>query len=722
MLLAHLLAHSAITLLVASAPARRDAKPCPSTNSSSSSLLPSSSTAIPPSSSASAPATPSAPPSPSPTHFSAASAINVTGIYAAVQNATATPLPLGAYPVRTGHNARMAQIYGDWLQMHPAPSAFTFVADMDTDCDGVSENCEGNADGQNATAFGALDATRVPYFVLPLNFTMEHRNILKPNALGAIICGQQMVYGIYGDQNGDDPQVIGEASILVGQTCFPRAGINGGRGHDRADVAYIVFGTQVPTGVGESLIDVAALKALGDSQMALLQDALGIDSSFFSQYLFYASSPNTHPGSLSNALGGPFSPHANASLSLSWTLDGSEGGAGAWELWFARDAASAEDRSEPQTKIGNIPSGAVSTVVALPETSGRFEARVGDVVLAVSEEVVVIATTPSSSSATTPSMLSYQLTTFQNLADAGTPTSSGDSVPPTTTSTSKPGPSKLLAVALAFIVATIVVLVALITVSFMFMAQRRRRRALEEQSQFTTRPSSAHLDAEKQGELLPTDPDPFYSGPAKPLAAFRFPARSPSPTGSPSDLSPALSPLRGPPRTHALNPIAAAPPSTLPSPPPMALTGSRRAAFLNAQLTKLTIQHDVEESDDSGRSIVFAPLSSVPSETTVGNRLSFAFVGSEFPPSPVSRRSRKRSGVSGTGRPRPSGARVQTSSPTGSFITPSAWLSLKERSPPPSMSERAPSPLEFRHSSLSMLTRSESVMMPSAPAHKVAPW
>jgi len=37
-----------------------------------------------------------------------------------------------------------------------------------------------------------------------------------------------------------------------------------------------VFGTQVPSGVGNSTIDVDALKTLGDSQMKLLQGALGV--------------------------------------------------------------------------------------------------------------------------------------------------------------------------------------------------------------------------------------------------------------------------------------------------------------------------------------------------------------------------------------------------------------------------------------------------------------
>lgn len=45
-----------------------------------------------------------------------------------------------------------------------------------------------------------------------------------------------MFYGIYGDSDGDSPQVIGEASWLMARTCFPNDNLNGGVGHDAADV------------------------------------------------------------------------------------------------------------------------------------------------------------------------------------------------------------------------------------------------------------------------------------------------------------------------------------------------------------------------------------------------------------------------------------------------------------------------------------------------------
>lgn len=45
-----------------------------------------------------------------------------------------------------------------------------------------------------------------------------------------------MFYGIYGDSDGDDPQVIGEASWLMARTCFPNDNLSGNSGHGSVDV------------------------------------------------------------------------------------------------------------------------------------------------------------------------------------------------------------------------------------------------------------------------------------------------------------------------------------------------------------------------------------------------------------------------------------------------------------------------------------------------------
>ncbi|KAJ7202066.1 fungal chitosanase of glycosyl hydrolase group 75-domain-containing protein [Mycena pura] len=211
--------------------------------------------------------------------FAADPSINVAAIYAAAKAATSDSL--ATFPT-TQAKTVYSTIYGDWLNL-TGVSAFQFIADMDVDCDGVAFQCEGNSSSEGTTSFGHLDATQVPYFVIPDQFTSPQ---LKPNALGAIICDGKMFYAIFGDTNGDGvpvdadghaQEVIGEASLLLAQTCFPDAGITGANGHGPADVAYIVFGDQVPSGVGDTTIDIGELKTLGDQQVKLLQAALNID-------------------------------------------------------------------------------------------------------------------------------------------------------------------------------------------------------------------------------------------------------------------------------------------------------------------------------------------------------------------------------------------------------------------------------------------------------------
>jgi chitosanase len=111
---------------------------------------------------------------------------------------------------------------------------------MDIDCDGIDWQCpydpsrmtltdSGNPDGQPGTDWGNLSAYNVPYIVVP-NSAVDYLKIPQ-NALSVVICAGQMFYAILGDTNGDTPQVIGEASWLMGQTCFPQDGLNGGKGH-----------------------------------------------------------------------------------------------------------------------------------------------------------------------------------------------------------------------------------------------------------------------------------------------------------------------------------------------------------------------------------------------------------------------------------------------------------------------------------------------------------
>ncbi|KAJ6567805.1 fungal chitosanase of glycosyl hydrolase group 75-domain-containing protein, partial [Mycena sp. CBHHK59/15] len=195
--------------------------------------------------------------------FAAGPSIDVAGIYAAAQAANSTVL--NSYPTSPS-SKNIANIYSDWQNL-TGVSTFYFIADMDTDCDGPS----GNTDGQKLTSFGTLDAKQVPYFVLPLKFTKDNKSILKDNVLGAIICSGKMFYGIYGDQ--EIHKVIGEASILMGQSCFPQMRIDGANSHAAVDIACEHF-TISPGTTTDHSIDIPALKNLGDAQVKLLQTTL----------------------------------------------------------------------------------------------------------------------------------------------------------------------------------------------------------------------------------------------------------------------------------------------------------------------------------------------------------------------------------------------------------------------------------------------------------------
>ena len=169
---------------------------------------------------------------------------------------------------------------------------------MNIDCDGIDYMCpysprqygadhRGNTDGQNVTTWGELSAYNVPYIVVPDSF-VESRKIPQ-NAISAVICDGQMFYAILGDTNGNIPQVIGEASILMGETCFPTANVSGAVGHSSVDVLCmhlsgilltldIVFTTEF-TGVNSTYItDFNGLKQVGDEKMAELISSLSSGS------------------------------------------------------------------------------------------------------------------------------------------------------------------------------------------------------------------------------------------------------------------------------------------------------------------------------------------------------------------------------------------------------------------------------------------------------------
>ncbi|KAK4240514.1 glycoside hydrolase [Achaetomium macrosporum] len=144
-----------------------------------------------------------------------------------------------------------------------AGSAF---ADMDVDCDGVQHGpgddgrCASSSDTQSVTSFQSiiagynkgitdLNAFVHPYVVFGNQGSMPGWKTFDPQQYGieplsiiAVVCNQQLIYGIWSDENGDDGDkpMIGEASISMATACFGTS-VNGNSGHDDTDVLYLAF-------------------------------------------------------------------------------------------------------------------------------------------------------------------------------------------------------------------------------------------------------------------------------------------------------------------------------------------------------------------------------------------------------------------------------------------------------------------------------------------------
>ncbi|KAH6952616.1 fungal chitosanase of glycosyl hydrolase group 75-domain-containing protein [Fusarium avenaceum] len=140
------------------------------------------------------------------------------------------------------------------------------LVNMDVDCDGIQGSsaddgrCGSSGDTQSVTSFqdriqdyGAgrkdLDANIHPYVVFGNVGTKKNwptfdaqKHGIKPLSIIAVVCGEKMFYGIWGDENGDDGEeaMVGEAAISLATACFGKS-INGNNGHDEDDVLYIAF-------------------------------------------------------------------------------------------------------------------------------------------------------------------------------------------------------------------------------------------------------------------------------------------------------------------------------------------------------------------------------------------------------------------------------------------------------------------------------------------------
>ncbi|KAI0165619.1 glycoside hydrolase family 75 protein [Xylariaceae sp. FL1272] len=132
---------------------------------------------------------------------------------------------------------------------------------MDKDCDGVQDSpaddgrCRNSGDTQSVTSFADtiasygqaivdLVATIHPYVVFGnegskggcVNFDVKEYGI-EPLSVMGVVCGNQLIYGIWGDRNGDDgPEaMVGEASISLATVCLG-TGITEDNGHTDLDV------------------------------------------------------------------------------------------------------------------------------------------------------------------------------------------------------------------------------------------------------------------------------------------------------------------------------------------------------------------------------------------------------------------------------------------------------------------------------------------------------
>ncbi|KAK4444123.1 fungal chitosanase of glycosyl hydrolase group 75-domain-containing protein [Podospora aff. communis PSN243] len=142
------------------------------------------------------------------------------------------------------------------------------LADMDIDCDGVQGGpaddgrCAFNKspDMQDTTAFqnsisryrtGISDLNTYvhPYVVFGNTGRKDGWRTFDPTEYGvqplsviAVICGDKLVYGVWGDTNGDDGShpMVGETSLALATACNGDS-MTGSHGYSETDVLYLAF-------------------------------------------------------------------------------------------------------------------------------------------------------------------------------------------------------------------------------------------------------------------------------------------------------------------------------------------------------------------------------------------------------------------------------------------------------------------------------------------------
>jgi hypothetical protein len=170
------------------------------------------------------------------------------------------------------------------------------LADMDIDCDGIIKSpysdgrCESSQDTQPQSSYieqiqgynvgiKDVDSYIHSYVVLgnyadqgKSGYTTFHPTDygIEPLSIVAVVCNNQLFYGVWADQNGDDgPPMVGEASLAIATLCFGKNAVNGDKGHSDLDVLYIAFpGSDAVPGAKGANWKASTAKAFQDSLTA----------------------------------------------------------------------------------------------------------------------------------------------------------------------------------------------------------------------------------------------------------------------------------------------------------------------------------------------------------------------------------------------------------------------------------------------------------------------
>lgn len=140
---------------------------------------------------------------------------------------------------------------------------------MDIDCDGNHDvaddgTCDGSGDTQSETSFGE-DVPGLGYLNPYVHTYTVFGNVgenddgssnvpgytvfqpdkhgIAPLSIMAVVCNDNLFYGVWGDENGDDDNeaLVGEAAISLAKMCCPQDDPNADQGCNGNDFMYIAF-------------------------------------------------------------------------------------------------------------------------------------------------------------------------------------------------------------------------------------------------------------------------------------------------------------------------------------------------------------------------------------------------------------------------------------------------------------------------------------------------